>query len=67
MSKSKNLQEFFKDVLPEETAIRASGRCVGCAKEMDDNEQFKDELSRSEYRISGLCQKCQDDVFRVEE
>lgn len=24
---------------------------------------FRDEISRREYRISGLCQKCQDSVF----
>lgn len=24
---------------------------------------FRDELSLSEYRISGLCQKCQDGIF----
>ena len=25
--------------------------------------KFKDELSEREYRISGMCQKCQDEVF----
>ena len=25
--------------------------------------EFKDELSRKEYSISGLCQKCQNKVF----
>lgn len=25
--------------------------------------EFKDDLSRREYRISGLCQACQDSVF----
>jgi len=25
--------------------------------------EFRDEISRREYRISGLCQKCQDLVF----
>lgn len=25
--------------------------------------EFKDEVSRREYRISGLCQKCQDAFF----
>ena len=24
---------------------------------------FKNELSRKEYTISGMCQKCQDDIF----
>ena len=31
--------------------------CGGAATE------FKDELSRKEYRISGFCQSCQDEVF----
>jgi hypothetical protein len=25
--------------------------------------EFRDELSRREYEISGMCQNCQDDVF----
>lgn len=25
--------------------------------------EFKDELSKKEYAISGLCQSCQDDTF----
>ena len=32
--------------------------CGGPAKE------FKDLLSQKEYTISGLCQKCQDEVFQ---
>lgn len=28
---------------------------------------FRDELSRKEFSISGLCQSCQDMVFGVEE
>lgn len=27
--------------------------------------EFRDELSRREYRISGFCQKCQDKTFGV--
>lgn len=30
-------------------------------------EMFKDESSRGEYKISGLCQKCQDEVFGSDE
>lgn len=33
---------------------------VGCGGEAD---VFRDELSRKEYAISGLCQACQDKVF----
>ena len=34
--------------------------CVSCGK---DAKTFKDGQSRREYAISGLCQKCQDEVF----
>jgi hypothetical protein len=26
-------------------------------------EDFRNELSRKEFKISGICQKCQDDFF----
>lgn len=29
--------------------------------------EFKDELSRKEYTISGMCQDCQDKVFNSDE
>ena len=34
--------------------------CTFCAKEAT---EFKDELSKKEFSISGLCQICQDEVF----
>lgn len=37
-----------------------SDLCVSCCKAAVD---FRDELSRREYTISGLCQKCQDSFF----
>jgi hypothetical protein len=37
-------------------------KCVFCKQDAD---EFRDELSRREYRISGICQKCQDNVFGV--
>jgi len=36
--------------------------CPFCKKPIVKDE-FKDELSEKEYKISGLCQKCQDDMF----
>lgn len=36
--------------------------CNSCCFKVD-QEQFRDELSRREYLISGFCQKCQDSVF----
>ena len=34
--------------------------CVFCGKPAD---KFRDELSRREFTISGICQVCQDEVF----
>jgi hypothetical protein len=38
----------------------AAGLCMLCAGEA---KEFKDDLSRKEYTISGMCQICQDDTF----
>ncbi|KKL57947.1 hypothetical protein LCGC14_2230280 [marine sediment metagenome] len=35
-------------------------KCMTCGGEASD---FKDDLSRKEYTISGMCQGCQDSVF----
>ena len=41
-----------------------NGQCVKCG---GFNLAFRDELSRKEHGISGLCQTCQDGIFGVEE
>lgn len=33
---------------------------IGCGEPIG---EFKDEISKREYLISGLCQKCQDKIF----
>ena len=38
----------------------AGNQCVKCGESAVD---FKDEVSQKEYRISGLCQSCQDGIF----
>ena len=38
--------------------------CVACGKPA---VEFKDDKSTVEWRISGLCQKCQDDLFFKED
>ena len=38
--------------------------CVRCKRNA---AQFTDEVSRREFGISGLCQECQDEVFREPE
>lgn len=39
------------------------GECPFCGKKVDEATEFVDELSRKEFKISGLCQKCQDETF----
>jgi hypothetical protein len=39
------------------------GFCPFCKKPIS-MADFKDELSKREYRISGICQKCQNDFFK---
>jgi len=38
----------------------AEASCVTCKGEAS---EFRDSLSQKEYTISGMCQKCQDDIF----
>ena len=44
------------------TLAMANGQCVKCG---EFKPEFRDELSLKEYRISGLCQGCQDGIFGV--
>ena len=39
------------------------GECPICG-DLIDMKSFRSELEIREYRISGMCQKCQDDTFR---
>lgn len=38
----------------------AAHRCTLCSKEI---MGFRDEISAREYRLSGMCQTCQDEFF----
>lgn len=53
---------------PLQKAVRemfgvVQGTCPCCNKEVNTNE-LKDDISRKEYNISGLCQGCQDEMFQ---
>lgn len=47
-------------VYPMRRLVIVVGLCVDCGGQA---LKFDDELSKKEYSISGLCQKCQDEVF----
>jgi len=59
---ARDMWEFIK-ARNEEKKL---GICPFCKKKVDENS-FKDDLSRREFEISGLCQKCQDDFFKESE
>ena len=40
-----------------------NGQCVACESPRIRTVDFRDAISKKEYSISGLCQKCQDTVF----
>jgi len=46
----------------EEVRRAELGLCPLCSDPVKE-EDFRDELSRKEHNISGMCQKCQDGVF----
>ena len=64
--KSPILEGFF-DTLTHRSASIRGDVCVpppfGCGGPAVD---FRNEISRKEYSISGLCQKCQDEIFGVD-
>lgn len=49
-----------------EQVIRKENKMCSICGEPIDMDDFEDELSRKEYRISGMCQKCQNDFFKEE-
>ena len=39
-------------------------KCPTCAREYDPATEFRDGISKREFRISGMCQVCQDKTFK---
>lgn len=67
MKRTKELQKFTDDFAKKvfgksPTECKEQKICVCCHNKTEDGD-FKDDISRKEYDISGLCQKCQDDTF----
>ena len=67
MSKDQAIIELADDIArqinPEGlglVASQAANVCTLCPRPAD---KFRDALSEKEYRISGMCQVCQDSVF----
>lgn len=66
MEPTKKSAEITKllDEMSDRTISITNDKCVrppiGCGKPIG---EFRDEISKREYTISGLCQACQDEIF----
>ena len=50
----------ISELFPKETKNRSEGLCATCGNTPGD---FKDEISEKEFKITGMCQACQDGLF----
>lgn len=58
--------ELMKDAgFGEEVKLVQQKICPVCQEKIDENG-FRNKISKKEYTISGLCQKCQDSVFGID-
>lgn len=46
--------------MSHELSLIIQGNCPRCGKKIT---VFKDEIAEQEYRRSGLCQRCQDELY----
>jgi hypothetical protein len=53
-------------LFPDALGKIGQGTCALCGRQID-LEEFRDELSKKEFEISGLCQDCQDGIFLEDE
>ena len=61
--KSPQIEKFLEEISGRTTAITGNvciSKPIGCGGPAI---KFRNSLSEQEYRISGLCQKCQDEIF----
>lgn len=62
MLKKPDLMKPAFVIFPNFKKMVEENRCPMCKQNIKE-EDFKDELSRKEYSISGMCQICQDQTF----
>ena len=63
--KSSAIENFLTEIGGNRKETIRQNKChgvFGCGKDVSP-EEFRDEQSLTEYRISGLCMSCQDDFF----
>lgn len=55
----------YESKLARKFVTKLEGKCPFCEQVVDVNS-FRNEISKKEFRISGLCQTCQDKMFGVD-
>ena len=59
--KAANLEDMLKGVFGiDRVQCIKDNVCTTCGKSV---VEFRDQLSRKEYTISGMCQECQDNTY----
>lgn len=53
------------NTLSQMLSRKQNGKCPFCGKEVKDDE-FRNDISKREFIISGLCQNCQDEIYGVD-
>jgi len=56
-------KEIIGKIFPDELKAISLNKCPICGNNIN-KEDFKDGLSLKEFEISGMCQNCQNKVFR---
>ena len=57
-----NIDNLLRMQIIEMQSRKARNECPRCCTTIKLDE-FIDELSKKEFKISGTCQKCQDEIF----
>ena len=57
-----NKQMLIEAGFHQEVKLIEEGKCPCCHEVINEND-FSDELSKKEFKLSGMCQSCQDDFF----
>ncbi len=62
--KSDQINDLLSSLMGKSrTTTIQTGGCMTCDKTGLTETSFRNDISRKEYTISGMCQACQDDVF----
>ena len=67
--KAPAMDSFIRTLMGKDRAVVIrNGLCMTCDSTGNMLEwKWRDELSKKEYAISGMCQSCQDDFFGISE